>query len=127
MDASLADGAVVLVADDDEVVRALAVRALEDAGYRVLKTGDGLETLKAMTHGKPELVLLDIEMPGLDGKAVMRIVASMGDRAPTVVFFTAQDGEEARAEGLAMGAADYITKPFRTGDLVARVGAALAA
>jgi DNA-binding response OmpR family regulator len=125
MDEPLADGAVVLVADDDEVVRALAVRALEQAGYRVLKTSDGLETLKAMTHGKPDLVLLDIGMPALDGKAVMRIVASMGDRAPTVVFFTALDGDDARAEGLSMGAADYITKPFHPGDLVARVGAAL--
>ena len=127
MDEPLAAGSVVLVADDDEVVRALAVRALEKAGYRVLKTSDGLETLKAMTHGKPELVLLDIGMPGLDGKAVMRIVSKMGDDAPTIVFFTAQDGEEARAEGLALGAADYITKPFHPGDLVARVGAALAA
>jgi DNA-binding response OmpR family regulator len=125
MDEPLADGAVVLVADDDEVVRTLAVRALEKAGYRVLKTSDGLETLKAMTHGKPDLVLLDIGMPALDGKAVMRIVSKMGDKAPTIVFFTALDGDEERAEGLAMGAADYITKPFQPGDLVARVGAAL--
>ena len=127
MDEPLADGAVVLVADDDEVVKALAVRALEKAGYLVLKTSDGLETLKAMTHGKPALVLLDIGMPGLDGKAVMRIVSKMGAKAPTIVFFTALDGDEARAEGLALGAADYITKPFDPGDLVARVGAALAA
>jgi len=125
MDEPLADGAVVLVADDDEVVRTLAVRALEKAGYRVLKTSDGLETLRAMTHGQPDLVLLDIGMPALDGKAVMRIVSHMGDRAPTIVFFTALDGVEARAEGLAMGAADYITKPFSPGDLVARVGVAL--
>jgi DNA-binding response OmpR family regulator len=127
MDEPLADGAVVLVADDDEVVRALAVRALEQAGYRVLKTSDGLETLRAMTHGKPDLVLLDIGMPALDGKAVMRIVSKMGPKAPTIVFFTALDGDDARAEGLAMGAADYITKPFHPGDLVQRVGAALAA
>jgi DNA-binding response OmpR family regulator len=127
MDEPLADGAVVLVADDDEVVRALAVRALEKAGYRVLKTSDGLETLKAMTHGKPDLVLLDIGMPALDGKAVMRIVSKMGAKAPTIVFFTALDGEDERAEGLALGAADYITKPFDPTDLVARVGAALAA
>jgi two-component system response regulator MprA len=120
------DGTVVLVADDDEVVRALAARALENAGYRVLKTGDGLETLKVMKRFSPALVLLDIAMPGLDGKAVMRIVNSMGDAAPTVVFFTSLDGDGAREEGLAMGAADYITKPFQADDLVARVRAALA-
>jgi DNA-binding response OmpR family regulator len=119
------DGTVVLVADDDEVVRALAVRALENAGYRVLKTGDGLETLKVMKRFSPALVLLDIAMPGLDGKAVMRIVNSMGDSKPTVVFFTSLDGDSAREEGLAMGAADYITKPFEPHDLVGRVRAAL--
>lgn len=123
----VAEGALVLVADDDDVVRALAVRALEKAGYRVLKTSDGLETLRVMKRSAPALVVLDIGMPGLDGRAVMRIVRSMGDGAPTVVFLTAQDGEEARREGLELGAADYITKPFRPGDLVARVGAALAA
>jgi two-component system OmpR family response regulator len=127
MNEPIADGALVLVADDDEVVRALAVRALEKAGYRVLKTGDGLETLRVMKRSEPALVVLDIGMPGLDGKAVMRIVRSMGDSAPAVVFFTAQDGEEARKEGLDLGAVDYITKPFQPADLVARVGAALAA
>jgi DNA-binding response OmpR family regulator len=127
MDEPVADGAVVLVADDDEVVRTLAVRALEKAGYRVLKTSDGLETLKVMKRFAPALVVLDIEMPGLDGKAVMRIVGSMGESAPTVVFFTSRVSEEARAEGLALGAVDYITKPFEPADLVARVGAALSA
>jgi DNA-binding response OmpR family regulator len=127
MNEPIAEGALVLVADDDEMVRALAVRALEKAGYRVLKTGDGLETLRVMQRSKPALVVLDIEMPALDGKAVMRIVRSMGDSAPTVVFFTAQDGADARREGLMLGAVDYITKPFEPDDLVARVGAALAA
>jgi DNA-binding response OmpR family regulator len=127
VDEALADGALVLVADDDEVVRSLAVRALKQAGYRVLKTSDGLETLKALRHGRPELVVLDIGMPGLDGKAVMRIVRTMGDQAPVVVFLTGQDSDEAREEGLSLGAADYITKPFRPVDLAARVGAALRA
>ena len=121
----IADGALVLVADDDEIVRALAVRALEKAGYRVLKTSDGLETLRVLKRSMPALVVLDIGMPGLDGKAVMRIVRSMGDSAPAVVFLTAQDEEEARREGLELGAVDYITKPFSPGDLAARVGAAL--
>ena len=126
MDQPITDGDLVLVADDDEVVRSLAVRALEKAGYRVLKTSDGLETLRVLKRSAPALVVLDIGMPGLDGTAVMRIVRSMGDSAPTVVFLTARDGEEARREGLELGAADYITKPFSPGDLVARVGAALA-
>jgi DNA-binding response OmpR family regulator len=125
MDPAIADGALVLVADDDEVIRALAVRALEKAGYRVLKTSDGLETLRVMKRSAPDLVVLDIGMPGLDGKAVMRIVRTMGQSAPVVVFLTGQSAEESRREGLDLGAADYITKPFASGDLVARVGAAL--
>jgi DNA-binding response OmpR family regulator len=80
-----------------------------------------------MKRGQPDLVVLDIAMPGLDGKAVMRIVRSMGPTAPTVVFLTSMDGEDARREGLELGAVDYITKPFESDDLVARVGAALAA
>ena len=127
MDEAPSDGPLVLVADDDDVVRALAVRALEKAGFRVLKTSDGLETLRVLGRGSPDLVVLDIGMPGLDGKAVMRIVGHMGESAPAVVFLTAQDGEEARREGLELGAVDYITKPFRPADLVARVQAALAA
>jgi DNA-binding response OmpR family regulator len=124
---AISDGPLVLVADDDDVVRSLAVRALEKAGYRVLKSSDGLETLRVMHRGAPELVLLDIAMPGLDGKAVMRIVKSMGASAPVVVFFTSMDGDDARREGLELGAADYITKPFQPADLVTRVQAALAA
>jgi DNA-binding response OmpR family regulator len=121
----ISDGALILVADDDEVVRAVAVRALEKAGYRVLKSTDGLETLRVLKRSGPALVVLDIGMPGLDGKAVMRIVRSMGASAPTVVFLTALDDEDSRREGLELGAADYITKPFTPADLVARVGAAL--
>jgi DNA-binding response OmpR family regulator len=101
------------------------VRALEKAGYRVLKSTDGLETLRVLKRSAPALVVLDIGMPGLDGKAVMRIVRSMGASAPIVVFLTALDGEDSRREGLELGAADYITKPFTPADLVARVGAAL--
>ncbi len=127
MDEPIADGPLVLVADDDEVVRSVAVRVLEKSGYRVLKSGDGLETLKVLNHGRPDLVVLDIGMPGLDGKAVMRIVRSMGAEAPVVVFLTSHVSDEAREEGLALGAVDYVTKPFQPADLAARVGAALRA
>jgi two-component system phosphate regulon response regulator OmpR len=123
----IAGSPVVLVADDDDIVRALAVRALEKAGCRVLRTGDGLETLRVIARTKPDLVVLDIGMPGIDGKAVMRIVGKMGADAPVVIFLTAETSDEGRTEGLALGAADYITKPFRPRDLAQRVGAALSA
>ncbi|MEA2479051.1 MAG: hypothetical protein QOJ07_973 [Thermoleophilaceae bacterium] len=116
---------VVLIADDDEVVRTLVSRSLTANGYRVLKTSDGLETLRVMTRWEPALLLLDIGMPGLDGKAVARIVRSMGPAAPIVVFLTADTSDDSRAEGLGLGAADYITKPFASDDLRARVAAAL--
>jgi CheY-like chemotaxis protein len=121
----IAGSPLVLVADDDDIVRALAVRALEKAGCRVLRTGDGLETLRVITRAKPELIVLDIGMPGLDGRSVMRIVSNMGAQAPTVIFLTGQTGEGAREEGLRLGAADYITKPFQPSDLVKRTAAAL--
>ena len=118
---------LVLVADDDDIAQQLAVRALDKAGCRVLRTGDGLETLRVITRAKPDLIVLDIGMPGLDGKSVMRIVRNMGAEAPTVIFLTAQTGEDAREEGLRLGAADYITKPFQPSDLVERTAAALSA
>ena len=78
-----------------------------------------------MTHGKPDLVLLDIGMPALDGKAVMRIVSKMGDNAPTIVFFTALDGR--RRAPRASRSAPPTTSPSRSPrELVAARGAALA-
>jgi DNA-binding response OmpR family regulator len=118
---------LVLVADDDDIAQHLAVRALDKAGCRVLRTGDGLETLRVIKRTEPALVLLDIGMPGLDGEAVCRILQSMGDAAPAVVFHTARTGDDAREHGLAMGAVDYITKPVPALELVERVRSALAA
>jgi DNA-binding response OmpR family regulator len=115
------------VADDDDIAQQLAARALGGAGCRVLRTSDGLETLRVIKRAAPVLVLLDIGMPGLDGEAVCRILQNMGETAPVVVFHTARTGEDAREHGLAMGAVDYLTKPVPARELVERVAAALAA
>ncbi len=119
------DGARVLIADDDEDILSFIVPSFEDAGYLVDSASDGLATLRAVTATRPDVVVLDIGMPALDGKAVMRILAKMGDDAPLVIFLTAQALPEHRIEGLELGAVDYVVKPFEMGELIARVGAAM--
>jgi CheY-like chemotaxis protein len=126
MQVGIAGSPLVLVADDDDVVQTLAARALDKAGCRVLRTSDGLETLRVITRALPDLVVLDIGMPGLDGEAVLRILRKMHPHAPLVIFHTARTGEAARKQGLALGAVDYLTKPVTSRELVAAVGAALA-
>jgi CheY-like chemotaxis protein len=126
-DGKIPGSPLVLVADDDHVAQTLTARSLTKAGCRVLRTGDGLETLRVITRARPDLVVLDIGMPGLDGEAVLRIIRNMGAAAPIVVFHTARGGEAAHAEGVAMGAVDYLTKPVPADVMVERIGAALAA
>jgi DNA-binding response OmpR family regulator len=116
---------LVLVADDDEDILSFLTPSLEDAGMNVVEAHDGLETLRAVTRHRPEVVVLDIGMPGLDGKAVLRIVKKLGDDAPSVLFLTAHALPENRVEGLQLGAVDYVVKPFDTDELIARVGAAV--
>src|SRR5207244_8324019 len=94
-------------------------------GYDVVAAADGLDALRAITAERPELVLLDIGMPRLDGKAVCRILQSKGPEAPAVIFLTASAHPAQRVEGLDLGAVDYVTKPFDQAELLARVRAAL--
>jgi DNA-binding response OmpR family regulator len=116
---------LVLVADDDEDILSFIVPSFEDAGYRVESATDGLATLRAVTSSHPDVVVLDIGMPALDGKAVLRILQKMGPGAPLVIFLTAHALPEHRISGLELGAVDYVVKPFEMGELIARVGAAI--
>jgi DNA-binding response OmpR family regulator len=115
----------VLVADDDQDILAFLTPSLEEAGMQVVEAHDGLATLRAVTRHRPEALVLDIGMPGLDGKAVMRILGKLGDDAPAVLFLTAHALPENRVEGLKLGAVDYVVKPFDTDELIARVAAAV--
>jgi diguanylate cyclase (GGDEF)-like protein len=116
----------ILVADDDPDIRFLVTRLLERDGYAVVSASDGPDALRLARESLPDLLILDISMPGADGYAVCRTLqAEAGPGAPPVIFLTAHTHTSARVEGLDAGAVDYIVKPFEHAELTARVRAAL--
>jgi len=114
----------VLVAEDDEGIRAPLVRALEREGYEVEAVGDGLDAAELALEGPHDLLVLDIGLPRLDGLEVCRRVRDAG-QGVAVIFLTAQTGELDAVSGLDAGGDDYVTKPFRVAELLARVRAQL--
>ncbi len=111
----------VLVADDDPRLLKLIQRNLELANYRVLTVSDGLSVLKQAESEEPDLYVLDIGMPGLDGWEVCRRLREFSI-AP-VLMLTARETDEDKVKGLGAGADDYLTKPYSAPELVARVKA----
>jgi two-component system, cell cycle response regulator len=116
---------LVLVADDDGVTRAMVTAWLRGAGFDVVAARDGDEALRVASDQQPDLLLVDVTMPGLDGYAVCRAVAAASAVPPPVIFLTAHATTTARVAGLDAGAVDYIVKPFEQTELLARVRAAL--
>jgi len=114
----------ILVADDEPAVRAALARALSLDGYEVGAAEDGEDALAAVRRERPELIVLDVLMPGLDGIAVCRRLRRDGDRTP-VLMLTARDAVSDRVAGLDAGADDYLVKPFALEELLARVRALL--
>ncbi len=119
-DNSSASGPVVLVADDEENIRYLVESGLQLAGIETVAAADGREALDAVTKHRPDLVVLDVMMPGLDGFEVLSRLRSAGNRVP-VIFLTARDATDDRVHGLTSGGDDYVVKPFAIAELVARV------
>jgi DNA-binding response OmpR family regulator len=114
----------VLVVDDEPIVRDVLSRYLSHAGYGVRTAADGEAALVAARDGDPDLVVLDLMLPRLDGVAVFRRLRGSGNR-PAVIMLTARGAETDRIVGLEMGADDYIAKPFSPREVVARVRAVL--
>jgi two-component system OmpR family response regulator len=114
----------ILVVDDEEYIRDLVSSALRIAGYRSLTASDGSGALAATSANDPDLVILDVGLPGIDGFDVCRRLRADGDDTP-VIFLTARDAEEDRVSGFTKGGDDYLTKPFSLEELVARVRAVL--
>jgi DNA-binding response OmpR family regulator len=113
----------VLVVDDEPKIAQLARDYLEHAGFSVLLAGDGNAAVQAASVRAPDLVVLDLGLPGIDGLEVMRRIRAAG---PTpIVVLTARDTELDKLLGLELGADDYVTKPFSPRELVARVRAVL--
>jgi DNA-binding response OmpR family regulator len=113
----------VLVIDDDSDVRALVVGLLERAGYEVNEASNGRDGLRAVFSDRPDLVLLDVTMPGLDGWGTLERIRELTD--VPVLMVTARSDELEKVRGLKAGADDYLTKPFGRQELLARVEALL--
>jgi two-component system response regulator MprA len=122
------DMAKVLVADDNEVFRKVAGRVLEGAGYEVRFATDGLDTLRQVEEERPDVVVLDVMMPEMDGVTVCRqLKARAESERPIVIVVTAVEDAGDPAAGQVCGADDYLIKPFRWGELSERVDVALRA
>jgi two-component system, OmpR family, response regulator len=115
--------AKVLVVEDAEAIRVGVLAALHDAGHEVLGRPDGGEMEVDITRFRPDLVILDVMLPGRNGFTLLDLVRRRSDAG--VVMLTAHDGVPDRLRGLEGGADDYVVKPFALAELVARVGAVL--
>ena len=121
--------ASVLIVDDEQHIRLLieqTLEELEDEGVQLLTAADGIEALDVIANHHPELVFLDVMMPGKDGFEVARTIKTdLGLSGTTVILLTARGQAVDREAGLAAGADDYITKPFDPDDLLRRARHAL--
>ncbi|MCF4006761.1 response regulator transcription factor [Corynebacterium uropygiale] len=110
----------VLVVDDEQAVRESLRRSLSFNGYEVELAEDGVEALKVISQQQPDLIILDVMMPKMDGLEVCRTLRSTGYDRP-ILILTAKDGVSERVAGLDAGADDYLPKPFALEELLARV------
>ena len=120
---STASPARVLIVDDEAPIRDLVRGYLEREGFAVATAADGPDGLAAVRSGRPDVVILDVMLPGLDGLEVCRRLRTFSDAY--VLMLTARDEEIDRIVGLSVGADDYLVKPFSPRELVARVKAML--
>ncbi len=117
----------ILVADDDEDIRMLVVMRLQHSGHEVEQAGDGAEAVEQCRNDAPDLVVLDLMMPGMNGLDACRTIRADPALARTpVILLTARAQSSDVEAGMAAGADDYITKPFSPRDLAERVDALLA-
>ncbi|KIA65960.1 response regulator transcription factor [Nocardia vulneris] len=112
----------VLVVDDEDSVREALVRAMDSEGYETRAVADGAAALAEIQRWQPEVVLLDVLMPFMDGLTACRRLRAQGDRTP-ILMLTARDAVADRVDGLDAGADDYLVKPFDLDELLARVRA----
>jgi len=109
----------VLVVDDEPIVRDVVVRYLQRDGFDTLEAADGESARRLIEEGSPQLVVLDVMLPGTDGLALCRWIRSRGELP--VIMLTARGEEADRIVGLELGADDYVTKPFSPRELAVRV------
>ncbi|MBI5931051.1 MAG: response regulator transcription factor [Chloroflexi bacterium] len=113
----------ILVVEDESTMRETLVYNLSKEGYKVLHTGDGAEGLDMARENQPDLIVLDLMLPSLDGISICRILRN--ESSVPIVMLTARDSDVDRIIGLEIGADDYIVKPFNLGEFLARIRAVL--
>lgn len=117
-------GERLLLVDDEDNLRSMLEAALRHSGFEVHPAANGRDALEAVPEVKPDLIVLDVMLPDLDGFDVCQRLRSTGDRTP-VLFLTARDATDDKVRGLTMGGDDYLVKPFSLDELVARINAVL--
>ncbi|MBN1246276.1 MAG: response regulator transcription factor [Anaerolineae bacterium] len=115
------NGPTILVVEDDPVMSSLVTMGLRYEDYEVLSASDGLEGLRLYETERPDLVILDWMLPGMDGITLCRMIRAQSD--VPIIMITAREAVEDRVEGLETGADDYVVKPFHMEELIARVHA----
>jgi DNA-binding response OmpR family regulator len=121
-DTSLKDRRILVVDDEERMVRFIRLN-LEHDGFRVIEAFNGTQAINKVRSAMPDLVLLDVMMPDIDGFEVLRIIREVSNIP--VIMLTAKGEEDDRVRGLELGADDYVTKPFSPRELVSRVRAVL--
>ena len=116
--------ATILVVDDEKKIADLVTVYLKREGFQVLVAHDGPQALELVHERQPDLIVLDLMLPGMDGLALCRMLRAEGTWVP-IIMLTARTLEEDKLVGLSLGADDYVTKPFSPRELVARVQAVL--
>jgi two-component system OmpR family response regulator len=117
-------GARLLVVDDEPTIRELLAGSLRFAGYDVCTAADGTEAVRAAAGSRPDLILLDVMMPGRDGFEVLDLIRGNSPDVP-VIFLTARGEVTDRVTGFALGADDYVSKPFSLDEVLGRIRAVL--
>ncbi|MGQ0832605.1 MAG: response regulator transcription factor [Microthrixaceae bacterium] len=114
----------LLLVDDEDNLRSMLEAALRHSGFEVHPVADGRSAIDAVPALRPDLIVLDVMLPDLDGFDVCKRLRTSGDRTP-VLFLTARDATEDKVRGLTLGGDDYLVKPFSLEELVARITAIL--
>jgi two-component system OmpR family response regulator len=114
----------VLIVDDEPNIRDLLATSLRFAGYEIQTAANGAQAVAAVTESEPDIILLDVMLPDMNGFSVTKKLRSSGIQAP-ILFLTARDDVEDKITGLTVGGDDYLTKPFSLDEVVARIQAIL--
>ena len=122
----MAQKKTILIVDDDDDLRALLCEQLETEGFTAVAAANGAHGVETAVAKRPDLVLMDLDLPDMNGREVSRRLRAAGGTAP-IIMLTAADGDDDTIQGLEAGASDYVTKPFKFALLLARIRAQLRA